>query len=707
MRLLELQVGGFRAFGREQSFDLDADVVIINGANGQGKTSLFDSILWGLSGLVPRVSADDAALLSKFSDTGQIEVTVRFQDINGSKFLVRRSFDGERQRLRFESGREVSRDSDAEAKLQELLWPSAKTTAEPRAAVAQALTRTVYLQQDVLREFLTTDDEKARFSCIADLIGVGQLSDLRQQLDRARTAWSTVTNQRSGELQESDKKLSSLRNDLLRTETNQLREMDATAWKQWWSRAVTWNPDLGSPDKPEANGSTALDRTIRVLQSRVHTLLRQRDLVATLKDDFDRHHAPPPSEDIDALRASVEEVKRRVQSLRERLTKERESEAELRRAQAESKALQEKVALFASLALQMLSERCPVCTQTYDIAETKSRLEVLSKPAEERESQVELSTKDIENQLEEAEREAAAVEGQLREAQISEEQHERWLSTLREQLGQFGANVQGNVGQTLTLLSSKFENDITAVQQLIREGDQLSLVLLQIADRSKAAELKTQIAVSERENAAMKGELDSRNATWRLATDILDALRTSEDDVVQLQLEEINPLLQRIYSRIDPNPVFRTVSLVSTFIKGRGHLNPQIKDSITDASSTSPEQVLSSSQVNALGLSLFVSLNFGLPKLPLNALLMDDPLQSLDEISLLGVADLLRRAKLARQLIVSTHDERFVGLLQRKLRPTQSNERVLTITLSGWSRRGPDVEFNVAEPDLRPMRIAV
>ena len=30
MRLTELQVAGFRAFGREQAFDLDADVVIVS-----------------------------------------------------------------------------------------------------------------------------------------------------------------------------------------------------------------------------------------------------------------------------------------------------------------------------------------------------------------------------------------------------------------------------------------------------------------------------------------------------------------------------------------------------------------------------------------------------------------------------------------------------------------------------------------------------
>ena len=77
--------------------------------------------------------------------------------------------------------------------------------------------------------------------------------------------------------------------------------------------------------------------------------------MATLKQDLDRHTAPLPSVDIAALRGTVDDIKRRVQSLRERLTMERADVAALRRAQAESKALNEKVALFASLALQLLA----------------------------------------------------------------------------------------------------------------------------------------------------------------------------------------------------------------------------------------------------------------------------------------------------------------------------------------------------------------
>jgi DNA repair exonuclease SbcCD ATPase subunit len=211
----------------------------------------------------------------------------------------------------------------------------------------------------------------------------------------------------------------------------------------------------------------------------------------------------------------------------------------------------------------------------------------------------------------------------------------------------------------------------------------------------------------EEEIASSRDDLSTRRDTWEMATNILEALREAELDVVDLQLQAINPLIQRIYSRIDPNPVFRNVSLVSKFVNRQGHLNALIEDTATKASSEHPDQILSSSQLNAFALSLFVAFNLGLPVLPLSAILLDDPLQSLDAVNLLGVADLLRRIKPIRQIIVSTHDPRAAELLARKLRPTADTQSVTTIEFTGWGRRGPEVEINAIEPEQRRLRIAV
>lgn len=120
-----------------------------------------------------------------------------------------------------------------------------------------------------------------------------------------------------------------------------------------------------------------------------------------------------------------------------------------------------------------------------------------------------------------------------------------------------------------------------------------------------------------------------------------------------------------------------------------------------------PEAILSSSQLNALAVSLFLTLNLGLPSVPLPVAILDDPLQSLDDVNLLGLVDLLRRTKAQRQLFVSTHDRRFADLLARKLRPVEDGERTRVIELGAWSREGPSIEESDFKPDPERMRIAV
>ena len=116
--------------------------------------------------------------------------------------------------------------------------------------------------------------------------------------------------------------------------------------------------------------------------------------------------------------------------------------------------------------------------------------------------------------------------------------------------------------------------------------------------------------------------------------------------------------------------------------------------------------MLSSSQLNVLAVAVFLSLNLGTHSLPLRTAILDDPLQSLDDLNLLGLMDLLKRLREKRQLMVSTHDSRFASLLERKLRPISDSQRTVRVELSGWSSEGPVVDQFDVQPDLLPIRMA-
>jgi ABC-type lipoprotein export system ATPase subunit len=94
-----------------------------------------------------------------------------------------------------------------------------------------------------------------------------------------------------------------------------------------------------------------------------------------------------------------------------------------------------------------------------------------------------------------------------------------------------------------------------------------------------------------------------------------------------------------------------------------------------------------------------------MPAPPLDALILDDPLQSLDEINLLGMVDLFRRAKAQRQLIIATHDHRFAALLRRKLRPVSMEQTLALVRLEDWQAAGPIVHQEMDEGTSETYRI--
>ena len=189
MRLLSLELSSFRGFPQRHLFDLDADAVIVVGANGHGKTSLFDGILWALCGRIPRLHDDDARLVSMYSETGQARVKLRLKDsATGDQFTVIRSFDGKEERVTLETPERLYQGPSAEGRLIDLIWPDAASASDPREALASVLTRSVYLQQDLIRHFVEAASDQERFAAVSELVGAGRVSELQASLERAKKA---------------------------------------------------------------------------------------------------------------------------------------------------------------------------------------------------------------------------------------------------------------------------------------------------------------------------------------------------------------------------------------------------------------------------------------------------------------------------------------------------------------------------------------
>src|SRR5262249_43184520 len=145
MRITGLEIQGFRGFPRTCIFDLDSDAVVVVGDNGQGKTSFFDAILWGLTGKVARLGDDDRNVLSMYSESGEARVRVDLRDSLNSTWQVVRLYDGNSTQLRVEHDGQVLQGASAVSGLVEAMWPEALRTPDPLGTMSAAITRGVYM----------------------------------------------------------------------------------------------------------------------------------------------------------------------------------------------------------------------------------------------------------------------------------------------------------------------------------------------------------------------------------------------------------------------------------------------------------------------------------------------------------------------------------------------------------------------------------
>ena len=161
---------------------------------------------------------------------------------------------------------------------------------------------------------------------------------------------------------------------------------------------------------------------------------------------------------------------------------------------------------------------------------------------------------------------------------------------------------------------------------------------------------------------------------------LVDEKLTAEREIVFARLSErvgaffFTDLINSIYSKIDPHPSFKRVEFLPDFRGAeKPGLNIVLKDHAGDL--ISPILYFSAAQLNILSLSVFLAnaLHAKNDKgVPLDVILIDDPIQSMDSINILATIDLLRNVSVRfdKQIIISTHDENFFGLLQRKI-PTE------------------------------------
>ncbi|MDZ4722312.1 MAG: AAA family ATPase [candidate division Zixibacteria bacterium] len=715
MRLVSLELSGFRGFTDEYIIDLDAQAIIVLGPNGNGKTSLFDAILWTITGAIPRFKGNEGAVVSKFARTGQARTVLKLRSTTkNTTVAISRTFDGQKSRVSVDLGDgRLIHGPEAEGNLISTIWPEAALVSNPFEALATVLTRSVYLQQDLVREFIDSTDKNERFNAVSELVGAGRVTELQANLERERFAWSKSINAQMSDTQPLRARLSSMESRLaeIRSSVSAQDNVIAPVDFENWLRSIR---DLGImiPDHPVdlTNASAAIDSAIKAIDAARRAAERRADQLLKLLADinaFSQFQVPT----IEPLLAAVTNIRSQIETTRQRLIEAQDLASRHRRAQAELKEREEQLRALAELALQHLGDLCPVCNQSYNIPTTRNRLQNYLRTSSDTSKLPEHSdpTELLLNELSSQERLLTIANQDLLSAnqlatersQIEERITNQWasLNLTQDTISELSDVVTRALAQTQSTIGG-----LTQAQEL---GERLALRVARSHDSAAIQELEKEIESTRNRLSRIDEEVSGLTKTRDLASKIISGLRETALEVVSARISEIEPLLSNYYGRIDVHPAFRAVSFLTNLSHGHGQLSAVVKDPTQEVECDVPGLVLSSSQMNALAVCVFLSLNLGVTSPPLDVVILDDPLQSLDDINLLGLIDLLRRAKDSRQVCISTHDQRFGQLLTKKLRPKDNSQRTVVIELEAWTRSGPTISTRDVKADTVSLRLAL
>ena len=709
MRVKTLDISGFRAFRGRHQFDLDADTVLVSGVNGQGKTSFFDAILWAITGEIPRLERS-GSVVSVYSPSGEARVEVSMASDDGRTIVVTRQSDGQRGRLQVNTGDDVFRDSEAEHEIIRRLWPEGLRAQDPRLAMRSALQHGVYLQQDVLTGFLTAETDQERFNAFSELIGAGVATELQASLESNRRAWSRATNVLESETKETEARLHQLEAQL-----PGLGEGDASVplnteeWIAWWAQVRGYGVmriDAPAPDSPDAPG--ALDAAMAELRNIRLTYERRREDLRALESVYLR--LPDIDFDVNEMLQEAEGSAQELEIARETLAEGESIVSNAQRLEAEARSHRQDLVQLAEVALRHLADHCPVCLQSYDRDGTRARLEALLDSVDQntspRHDLPDLA--ELRQQVQESEREASAAAAALQQAQRKQQLIVEGQDRIRTGLAELDFVAPTEIDLYHVIIESINATDRTLenLSTVRARGEVIALSIARGGQLARKNEIERQVRHIIGELASARNEIAARRHTGELVIKMIEGIRSASSDLVENELRRTEPLLQRIYAAADPHPEFRVVRLLSRMRQGHGGIVAQVEDPVHNFRDESPSSVLSSSQMNVLAVAVFLSLNLGTHTLPMRTAILDDPLQSLDDLNLLGLMDLLKRIRERRQLMVSTHDSRFASLLERKLRPISDSQRTVRIELSGWTSEGPMVDQIDIERDLVPIRMA-
>lgn len=641
MRISFVELAGFRGFKDKTRFEFPAGFVVLTGRNGAGKSTVLDAIDFALTGTIDKFAekrAKGGGLDSHIwwlgdGQPSEYFVKVGFTNTSGDEFAITRT-----------------RDRGIDPSLEDIA--SVLCTGSVSGEWTRTLMQTTLIRDETLASLSMDLPEQARFeavrAAIGGLTGPDHSTRTAALLSAAKTAKETQ-----------DEKVSLLQAELGRT-LSTLTEARSAADRQ---------PDVAEAEAAIKQLAPDLEATSGDLSEKLRRRLAERKQsshsIAEIIEQFEalmEEAALFESDKGTAIIKSAEDVASAAASALEQAMRDHETASAIAKAEHEADT-------FASQMISLLSHgeeigliegHCPLC----DAVRSDSEFALAIKGARERLSRRGEAATKVREQLEHARLALAISQEHVAQArQRVDELHVRKRTV-----------EAGIVSLNERLLSYGFENPHPSMEQLrqfaLRRQEQTAtlehaLYILEASgahDRVSALEARIEQLRSALDAESMK--VTSTDRAVEAARQIDNAAKTVANQVLTEQFDTVMPLLKELYLRLRPHTDWREIE-TDFGGKIRASLN------FTVGEGRNPQFLFSSGQRRAAGLAFLLAIHLSRPWSKLQTLLLDDPVQHIDDYRALNLVEVLSAVRrLGRQVVVAVEDPALADLLCRRLRST-------------------------------------
>jgi chromosome segregation protein len=648
MKLSFIEVAGFRGFRDKLRVELEGGFTVICGRNGVGKSTLCDAIEFGLTGAIDKYRVEKAAKESladylwwRGSGTAAAHyVSLGFRDESGTDFIVTRS-----------------REAGVDRSVAQLEAALCTGDALPDNPIRQ-LVRTSLIRDEWIAALSLDLTETERFEVVRAALGAISGPNYPE---KAKNIESLV----DSSLSRANAVYDRARNDLNVALAQLAQARDAAARLGDVSAALAIvDAEIGNPadqmtdkiasaravltrDRMRLNGlgeATSLLRELMLFRQRVDA----EHLDANLRDIIERR---------DQAQQRVIVAENAIAQAQQRLTAEQA---------ADSLATSLSALIAHGEHLGLDDGHCPLCAAARSseefaegLAKARARLRALG-------AGVSSAASDLASITQAAE--LPRVELRALETALAEFDDNRRQLREREQ-----AHIELFDRYQLNYALA---TDLSGLERQA-EHERNRLINLERAILTLEASLSVQQIENLEERArALRAEVDrAADGTARAQRAATQArtlgrgVRRAAGELIDERLALINPLLNELYQRLRPHAEWRSIEYD---IRGdvRRFLSLRVGDNLN------PQFVFSSGQRRAAGLAFLLSVHLARSWCRWNTLILDDPVQHIDDYRALHLVEILSALRLSdRQIICAIEDRSLAELLCRRLGAVQSTGR--------------------------------